>query len=48
MMTQRHRVITCDDGCVVDNPNGITGVTFTGLEITRIDTIFMVSFLRVG
>ena len=31
---------------VVDNPKGIAGATFLGLEIARIDTIFMVSFLR--
>ena len=32
---------------VVDNPKGSAGAPFLGLEIPRIDTIFMVSFLRV-
>ena len=31
---------------VVDNPKGSAGAPFLGLEIPRIDTIFMVSFLR--
>ena len=33
---------------VVDNPKGSAGAPFLGLEIARIDTIFMVSFLRGG